>query len=141
MSRAWKIALILAVILLFVFSISLAWSTPLQNSDASKLPVFSAKDRQLIEAYYNHLIGTLAPGSLDRSSFEPGIETALARGSTVPMQLEKALQPLPGKLDLQLSQITGNYARYTLGRHVVLVRKGDLAIGDIIKNIAVSLGK
>jgi hypothetical protein len=57
------------------------------------------------------------------------------------MQLEKDLQPLPSKLDLQLSQITGDYARYTLGRHVVLVRKGDLAIADIIKNIAVSLGK
>lgn len=141
MSRAWKIALILAVILLFVFSISLAWSAPLQKSDSTKPPVFSAKDHQLIEAYYNHLIGTLAPGSLDRSSFEPGIEAALAPGSHVPMQLEKDLQPLPGKLDLQLSQITGDYARYTLGRHVVLVRKGDLAIGDIIKNIAVSLGK
>jgi hypothetical protein len=57
------------------------------------------------------------------------------------MQLEKDLQPLPGKLDLQLSQITGDYARYTLGRHVVLIRKGDLTIADIIKNIAVSLGK
>ena len=141
MSRAWKIALILAVILLFVFSISLAWSAPLLKSDDAKLPSFSAKDRQLIEAYYNHLIGTLAPGSLDRSSFPLGIEATLAPGSQVPMQLEKDLQPLPAKLDLQLSQITGDYARYTLGRHVVLVRKGDLAIADIIKNIAVSLGK
>ena len=141
MSRTWRIALILAVILLFVFSISLAWSAPTQKSDAAKLPVFSAKDRQLIEAYYNHLIGTLAPGSLDRSPFPLGVEAALAPGSHVPMQLEKDLQPLPRKLDLLLSQITGDYARYTLGRHVVLVRKGDLAIGDIIKNIAVSLGQ
>ena len=141
MSRAWKIALILAVILLFVFSISLAWSGTLQKSDDAKLPSFSAKDRQLIEAYYNHLIGTLAPGSLDRSSFPLGIEAALAPGSQVPMQLEKDLQPLPAKLDLQLSQITGDYARYTLGRHVVLIKKSDLAIADIIKNIAFSLGK
>src|SRR5215475_7262819 len=100
MSRASKIALILAVILLFVFSISLAWSALLQKSDDAKLLGSSAKDRQLIEAYYNHLIGTLASGSLDRFLFSLGIEAALAPGSHVPMQLEKDLQPLPGKLDL-----------------------------------------
>jgi hypothetical protein len=138
MSRAWKIALILAVILLFAFSISLAWSAPQNNA---KLPVFTAKDHQLIEAYYNRLLGTLAPGSLNRSPFSPGVEAALTPGSNVPMQLEKDLQPLPVKLDQQLSQITGNFGRYTLGRHVVLVRKGDLAIGDIIRNVAVSLNR
>jgi hypothetical protein len=101
----------------------------------------SAKDHQLIEAYYNHLIGTLAPGSLDRSLFSPGIEAALAPGSQLPMQLEKQLQRLPDKLDEQLSLITGDYGRYKLGRHVVLLRKSDYSIGDIIKNVAVSLGK
>jgi hypothetical protein len=140
MSRPWKIALILAVILLFVFSISLAWSAP-QKPDNANFPTFSAKDRQLIETYYSHIIGTLAPGSLDRSSFGPGIEAVLAPGSHVPMQFEKDLQPLPPKLDLQLSQITGDYARYTLGRHVVLVRKADLTIADILKNVAVALNK
>jgi hypothetical protein len=140
MSRPWKIALILAVILLLAFSISLAWGAP-QSSNEAKLPTFSAKDRQLIETYYSHVIGTLAPGSIERSPFGLGVETALAPGSHVPMQLEKDLQPLPSKLDLELSQITGEYARYTLGRHVVLVRKADLAIGDIIKNIAVALNK
>lgn len=138
MSRAWKIALILVVILLFAFSISLAWSAPQNNA---KLPVFTEKDHQLIEAYYNHLVGTLAPGSLNRSPFPLGIEAALKPGSHLPMQLEKDLQPLPVKLDEQLSQITGDYGRYTLGRHVVLVRKGDLTIGDIIKNVAVNVNK
>jgi hypothetical protein len=55
------------------------------------------------------------------------------------MQLEKDLQPLPQKIETQLSLITGDYGRYTLGRHVLLVRKSDLAIGDIIKNVAVTL--
>ena len=136
MSRAWKIALILAVILLFAFSISLAWSAPQNNA---KLPVFTAKDHQLIEAYYTRLTGTLAPGSLNRSPFPLGVEAALTPGSRLPMQLEKDLQPLPAKLDEQLSQITGDFGRYTLGRHVVLVRKGDLIIGDIIRNVAVNV--
>jgi len=53
------------------------------------------------------------------------------------MQLEKDLKPLPAKLESQLTANTGDYARYTLGRHVVLVHKTDLAITDIIKNVAV----
>ena len=135
MSRAWKIALVLAVILLFAFSISLAWSAPQNNA---KLPVFTEQDRQLIEAYYNHLVGTLAPGSLNRSQFPLGVEQALAPGSRLPMQLEKDLQRLPPKLEQELSQITGDFGRYTLGRHVILVRKSDGTIGDVIKNIAVN---
>jgi hypothetical protein len=135
MSRAWKIALILAVILLFAFSISLAWSAPQSNA---KLPVFTDKDRQSIEAYYNHLVGTLAPGSLNRSQFPLGVEAELTPGSHLPMQLEKDLQRLPAKLNEQLSQITGDWGRYTIGRHVVLVRKSDLMIGDIIRNVAVN---
>ena len=138
MSRAWKIALALAVILLLMVSISLAWSAP-QNGSPEKLSVFSAKDRQIIEGYYSHLLGTLAPGSVDRSPFPLGIEETLTPNSHVPMQLERDLQPLPRKLESQLSQITGDYGRYTLGRHVVLVRKSDLAIGDIIKNVAISV--
>jgi hypothetical protein len=137
MPRAWKIALLLAAILLFAMTVSLAWSAP-QKDNESKMPVFTASDRHLIEAYYNKLLGDLAPGSVDRSGFSLGIEQALVIGSHVPMQLENDLQPLPTKLEMQLTQlIPGNYMRYTLGRHVVLVRKADLAIADIIRNVGV----
>jgi len=127
MSHSWKIA-VLVTILILVASIALAQDLK---------PVFTAKDRALIEGYYTHLIGTLAPGSLDRTPFPLGVEKSLVPGSHVPMQLEKDLQPLPAKLESQLSAITGDYGRYTLGRHVVLVKKADLAIADIIKNVAV----
>jgi hypothetical protein len=136
MSRAWKIAVLLIVILLFGIVVSLAWSAP-QTGNEGKMPVFAEKDRSAINDYYLHLVGTLAPGSLDLSEFSLGIEQSLASGSHIPMQLEKDLRPLPPKLEAQLSQLTGEYARYTLGRHVVLVRKADLAIADIIKNVAV----
>ena len=66
-----------------------------------------------------------------------GVEKALVVGSHVPMQLEKDLEPLPAKLESQLTQITGDYGRYTLGQHVVLIKKTDLAIADILKNVAV----
>ncbi len=135
MSRPWKIAILLLLSLLFGMVASLAWSAT-QAGD-SKMPVFSDKDRKAIEAYYLHFVGTLAPGSLDRSEFPLAVEQSLTSGSHVPMQLEKDLKPLPSKLESELSLLTGEYGRYTLGRHVVLVRKTDLAIGDIMKNVAV----
>jgi len=128
MTRAWKVALLLTVVSTLVTSIALA--------QEPKGPTFSTKDRQLIDAYYSHLIGNLAPGSLDRSAFPLGIEKALVAGSHVPMQLEKDLVPLPAKLESQLSQITGEYGRYTLGRHIVLIKKGDLTTADVLKNAA-----
>jgi len=128
MSRIWKVGLLLTAVLLLIVRITAAQETK---------PSFSLKDRELIEAYYNHLLGTLAPGSVDRSPFPLGVEKALVAGSHVPMQLEKMLQPLPSKLESQLTPVTGDYGRYTLGRHVVLIRKADLAIADILKNIAV----
>jgi hypothetical protein len=128
MTWTWKAALFLAAISLLIASLAFAQETN---------PVFTAKDRELIGAYYNRLIGTLAPGSLDRTPFAPEIEKVLVPGSHVPMQLEKDLEPLPVKLESQLSQITGDYGRYTLGRNVVLVKKADLKIADILKNVAV----
>ena len=136
MSRAWKIAIMILVTLLFGMVATLAWSAP-QNGDESKMPVFTDKDHKLIDEYYLHLAGSLAPGSIDRSDFSLGVEHSLSAGSHVPMQLEKDMKPLPSKLESQLSQLTGEYGRYTLGRHIVLVRKNDLAIADIIKNVAV----
>lgn len=136
MSRAWKIAILIMVTLLFGMVVTLAWSSP-QTGDEPRMPVFTDKDHKLIDEYYLRLAGSLAPGSLDRSDYSLGVEHSLAVGSHVPMQLEKELKLLPSKLESQLSQLTGEYGRYTLGRHIVLVRKSDLAIADIIKNVAV----
>ena len=128
MSRIWKVGLLVTAVFLLMASFSVGQETQ---------PSFSLKDRELIETYYNHLLGTLAPGSVDRSPFPLGIEKVLVVGSHVPMQLEKTLEPLPTKLESQLTPITGDYGRYTVGRHVVLIKKADLAIADILKNVAV----
>src|SRR5581483_11276689 len=131
MSRAWKIAILVLVTLLFGMVATLAWSAP-KTGDEPKMPVFTVKDHKLIDDYYLHLAGSLAPGSIDRSDYSFGVEQSLSAGSRVPMQLEKELKPLPPKLESQLSQLTGEFGRYALGRHIVLIRKSDLAIADII---------
>lgn len=138
MSRPWKIALLLIVILLFGMTVSLGWSAALRDN-GSNLPIFTPKDRELIDAYYNRLLGNVAPGSIDRSPFPLGIEQALKTGSHVPVQLEKELAPLPEKLEADLSSLTGDYRRVRLGRHVLLLRKTDLLIADIIKNVALNV--
>jgi hypothetical protein len=128
------VALLLAVILLFGLTISLGWSAP-QKNESSNLPAFTANDRALIEAYYRELSGKYAPGSLDRAPFALGIETALVRGSHVPVHLKKQLERLPPAVESQLSTARADYGRYRLGHHVVLVSKSDMTIGDILKNI------
>ena len=80
MSRIWKVGLLATAVFFLVASFSVGQETQ---------PSFSLKDRELIETYYTHLLGTLAPGSVDRSPFPLGIEKVLVVGSHVPMQLER----------------------------------------------------
>ena len=136
MTRAWKIAFILAVILLLGMSISLGWSAP-QKAE-TQYPAFTAKDRESIDSYYTAVSGRLAPGSIDRSTFSLSVEKSLVPGARVPPQLEKNLKPLPAKLEAQLSQAPPGYLRYRLGHHILLVRKSDMILADIVKNVAVN---
>jgi hypothetical protein len=127
----WRIIVILTAILLLAFSVSLAWSTP-QKADA--LLTFTATDREAIEGFYRHELGTLAPGSINRSPFSPAIERALAKGAHVPMGIDKDLAPLPKDLESKLTILAGDYRRFKAGPHVLLVKVTDSTIADIIKN-------
>jgi hypothetical protein len=128
MLRLWKPALLLTLALLLIATMTI--------SQELKLPKFTAQDRQFIEAYYTHIIGTLAPGSLDRSSFPPEVERTLVVGGHIGMGLENELERLPDKLESQLSAVVRSYGCYRLGRHIILMKKEDLVIADILKNVA-----
>jgi hypothetical protein len=130
MRRRSLVILILTALMLLAMSISLAWSA----SQTAATPTFSVKERDAITAFYKHLMGTLAPGSINRTPFSPSIEKALVAGSHVPMQLEKEMMPLPNELESQLILLTGDYRRFRLGPHVLIVRTADLWIADIMKN-------
>jgi hypothetical protein len=132
MSRVWKLSLLLTVALMLMTTISL--------SQASKGPAFTAQDRELIEAYYKRIIGTLAPGSLDRTPLPLGVEQALVVGGHVPMSVEKDLERLPEKLESQLSQTARSNHVYKLGRHILLVTDPGV-IADILKNVAPKVTK
>jgi hypothetical protein len=141
MKPKWRIILILTAILLLAFSVSLAWSAPQKTEEPPKfvdrgirVPVFTAGDRDAIAGFYRRLMGTLAPGSINRTPFSLDIEKALTVGSHVPMAVDRELTPLPRELESQLTVLTGDYRRFRLGPHVLLVKVADLTIADIMKN-------
>ena len=104
------------------------------GSEKAKTPKFTANDHKAIEAYYTEILGKLAPGSLDRVGFSPEIERALAVGEKLPLQLEKKLETLPKELEEKLSAQAAGYQTYKLGHHVLILRRSDLEIADIIKD-------
>jgi hypothetical protein len=107
---------------------------PQINLDKKRPIVLTTQDRQTINSYYEHVIGSLAPGSINRTPFSLEVEKALVKGSKVPMNLEQQLEPLPPDLESQLSLLTGDHKRYKLGWHVLVVRLSDLTIADVLKD-------
>jgi hypothetical protein len=102
---------------------------------ANSTPKFSAADKETITDFYKHLDGTLAPGSLDRKGFPPDVDRELVGGGKLPAQLEKRLEALPRELEKKLAEPSGGYQLYRLGNHVLILRKSDLRIADILKNV------
>jgi hypothetical protein len=97
---------------------------------------FNSRDRELIKAYYDERVRTLPSGASDSSAFSPAVERVLVAGFRMPMQIERVLRPLPNQLEGRLSRLSPEYKRCTLGRHILVVKKTDLTITDILKNVA-----
>ena len=95
---------------------------------------FTPAEREAVHEYYKHVLGTLAPASLDRTGFPYEIERELVAGAKLSSKLEKELAPLPKELESMLSQRSGDYRYYKLRRHVILLRQPDNVIADIVKD-------
>ena len=133
MKRVIKIALFLLVFMA-LFVGALAWTSLAADSDQGG-PVFTPKDRELINDYYARIVGNIGPGSLDRSTFSLAVEKDIVRGGHLPRYMEKDLKALPRALESQLSIHSGLYL-YVIGHHVILMRSDDLSISDVIKGVA-----
>ena len=130
MSTNFVVRTLLLIALLLVATVAVMGQTAEKPAKAE----FTSADREMIQNYYKHLLGTLAPASLDRKGFPPEVEKGIASGNKLPEQLEKQLQLLPKELEEKLSLPMAGYLRYKLGNHVLLVRRSDLMIADLIKN-------
>jgi len=123
------------VLILLALAALMLLATSVIGQSADKPVKFTVEDRKAIDSYYTHLFGETAPGSLDRQDYSVEIEKVLKPGGKVPLQLEKDLEWLPSELEKKLSQPPGGYLHYKLGRHVLIVRKSDLWIVDIFKDV------
>src|SRR5215475_8644454 len=99
MNRKWIIRTLMVIALLLAAAIVVMG----QTADKSAKAEFTKADREGIQNYYKHLLGTLAPASLDRKGFPEEIEKAITIGAKVPAQLEKQLELLPKELEDKLS--------------------------------------
>jgi hypothetical protein len=129
-----KTKMMIRTLLVIALLLAAAIAVMGQTADKPAKAAFTAADRETIQNYYKHLLGTLAPASLDRKGFPPEVEKGIAIGNKLPEQLEKQLQLLPKELEDKLSLPQAGYLRYKLGNHVLMVRRSDLLIADIIKN-------
>jgi len=130
MRSRWIVRTLIALAALLIMSAIVMG----QTAGKSEKATFTPKDREAVETYYKHLHGILAPASVERKPLSPEIEKALAPGNKMPMQFEKQLQKLPRELEMKMSTPQPGFDYYSLGPHVLLVRRSDLMIGDIIRN-------
>ena len=123
--KVLKLALLALVLMLLLSQVS--------GAQTAK-PAFTESDRAAINVYFKNIHANTAPGSIDRTELPLAVEQSLAPGGRVPLQYGKRLQRIPEALRSQLSLISGDYEYYMLGKHVLLARKGTLAVSDIVRN-------
>lgn len=122
------------LLLLLLFAVAIMVSG--QGANVAEKAEFNSADREAIKSYYTHVLGTLAPASLDRKGFPPEVERELKPGKRVPMQLEKKMERLPKALSEKLRLPAPGHEHYRLGNHILLLRTSNMIIVDMVRDIA-----
>lgn len=96
-------------------------------------PVFSDRDRGLIEDYYSQRTSGLPPGLAKKKHLPPGLQKRLERNGRLPPGLEK--RALPGDLDRRLARLPGGYERVIVGRDMAIINTSTEEILDILRDV------
>jgi hypothetical protein len=131
-----KPKLLIRVLMLLLLLMAAAIMVSGQVATKVEKAEFTSAEREAIRNYYTHVLGTLAPASLDRKGFSPEIERELRPGNRVPMKLEKKMERLPRELSEKLRMPWPGHEHFRLGNHILLLRKPDMTIVDIVRDIA-----
>jgi hypothetical protein len=88
---------------------------------------FSARDRLLIEEYFN------------KHRSKPGKRESLPAGFTVQERLSSHIkgQPLPRALEVKLTALPGAYVRLQVGRDVLLMERDTRIVLDLLRDVVV----
>ncbi len=100
-------------------------------------PVFGARERDIIRAYFGDGYSSLPPGLAKRGgNLPPGLEKHLERNGQLPPGLQKRLSPLPVGLERRLPPLPTIYRRGTIGPDVVIMNTRTGRIIDIMRGVA-----
>jgi hypothetical protein len=136
----------------FFLLAALVMAGPAPAAQRAVTPVFTAQERQAIQAYYRTEMvkqawadagqrhGTpkgLPPGLARKPRLAPPIERQIARGRRLPDGLEKDLEPLPAVLESRLKPLPQPYARIVIGTNVIIVNARTQQITDVLRDVAV----
>lgn len=91
---------------------------------------YSDHDRDIHDwyrAHYSHL----PPGLAKRDRLPPGLERQLVVRGTLPLGLQKKMQPCPRELEMMLPPPPPNYAHVVIGGNLVLINRANFQIADV----------
>ncbi len=95
-----------------------------RDRDEMAGPVFSARDRRVIQSCAAESYSNLPPGLAKKDRLPPGLERQLQRNGTLPPGLQKRVRPLPGECESQLPPLPSGWARVVLSGRILLLDRG-----------------
>jgi len=106
-----------------------------QGDDRGVKIIFSVRDREIIRDYYRNPNSNLPPGLAKRGQLPPGLQKHLERDGTLPLGLQKRVQPFPEDLERRLPRLPESYQRVTIGVDVLIRDRRTQRIMDVIHDI------
>jgi hypothetical protein len=101
--------------------------------DTLARPLFTNRDRILIEDYYANRRRQLPPGLAKRNVLPPGLQRQLVRNGQLPPGLRG--RGLPLGLETRLSILPRPYERLLVGVDVVIMDARNRTVVDILRNV------
>ena len=92
-----------------------------RERDEAPQPLFSARDRRVIQSCMADNYSNLPPGLAKKDRLPPGLERQLQRNGTLPPGLQKRVQPLPGTCTSQLPPLRQGWIRVSLSGRILLL--------------------
>ncbi len=94
---------------------------------------YSDHDRDQIRDWYRTHYSSLPPGLAKRDRLPPGLERQLVVSGTLPLGLQKKMQPCPPDLERMLPPPPSNYAHVVIGGNLVLLNRANFQIADVFR--------
>ena len=96
-----------------------------RGRDEMSSPVFSARDRRVIQSCAAESYSNLPPGLAKKDRLPPGLERQLQRNGTLPPGLQKRVRPLASECESQLAPLPSGWARVVLSGRILLLDRGN----------------